>query len=66
MPARLCLALPAADGGYPQHEHPALVDPRTGNGRADPGNGDGHMHTIIGWKVQPADDGHDHELDCDG
>jgi hypothetical protein len=64
MPYTKCQALPAADGGFPQHGHDAEVDPRTGNGRADPG-GDGHMHEIIEWHVQPSDDGHTHALECD-
>jgi hypothetical protein len=55
-----CFAL---SGGADEHTHDVWIDPRTGNGRADPG-GNGHMHEIIRWNVQPADDGHTHALAC--
>jgi hypothetical protein len=51
----------AAPWGAPAHNHDAWLDPRTGNGRTDPGP-DGHVHAIHGWKVQEAEDGHTHEL----
>ena len=48
------------------HRHVAYVDPRTGNGRADPvPEGDGHMHEIIAWIVLPGGaDSHAHDLVC--
>jgi hypothetical protein len=65
MPYQRCVAEPAANG-YPAHAHVAWIDPRTGNGRADPAEGgDGHTHEIIARVVQPSDDdGHTHALNC--
>lgn len=58
----VCLA---AEGGT-DHSHVAFIDPRTGNGRTDPGP-DGHVHEIIRRDVQAGGaEGHSHPLvDCD-
>jgi hypothetical protein len=59
MPYQRC----TATGG--DHEHVAYVDPRTLNGRADPGP-DGHEHEIVRGVVEAGGhDGHTHVLTCE-
>jgi hypothetical protein len=57
-----CLAL-ASPGAAGAHEHVAWIDPRTGNGRTDPGP-DGHVHRIVNWHADVAEDGHGHAIAC--
>ena len=44
---------------YPVHDHEAVVDPR-GDGVTD--TTASHFHRVVGGRVEPGDDGHEHRL----